>query len=411
MPDGRRWWGRGALRVIAATAAVAVASTATATGPADAGGRQPMPVWLPTTTLDLARMTIRATDLPGQGYGTNDGSVYATLDGGTEYTYSIGLTDPANPDAMQRKVSSSVELFADATAAQADLDEWKTTLGGTGDGPEVVIEGSDSAPRQVVPNAPIIGDDSITTTYVGTNSGGATANVMEIRLRADRIVGSVAISDFRGSMPSVEEAGTFAAEVVRRIQDGIAANWSGMFHRMVRLNDNDTWTASAAETYTMLDGTFIPFLGVSAESIADTTAFLTSARVDDGYTYAGTLENETDGRTVEHTAWIYSFANEADAAAYLELAAAKSSADFPGSVRATAPGLSGPATAISYPEADAASGHRIWVQAGTQVVSVDVVRAGGLPIEAVAEFANLQVACAQSATICPETPIPASFLA
>lgn len=409
MPDVRERWRRAAVRLSAAAAVVAMAASATAS--AAAGERHPMPVWLPTTTLDLARMTIRATDLPGQGYGTNDGSVYSTLDGDTEYTYSIGLVDPADPDVLQRKISTSIELFPDATAAQADLDEWKSSLGSTGEGPDIVIEGSDTAPRQVVPDAPIVGDDSITTTYTGTNTGGSTANVMEIRLRADRVVADIAISDFRGSMPPVDEARPFADEMVRRIRDGIAANWTGMYHRMVRLDDADMWTASASETYTMLDGTFIPFLGVPAESIAASTAFLTSARVDDAYTYAGTLENEADGRIVYHTAWIYSFANDADAAAYLELAAAKNLADTPGSARATPAGLASPATAVSSSHPDGSAGHRIWMQSGTEVVSVDVSRTGGLPIEAVVEFANLQLACAQSTAICPETPVPASLLA
>lgn len=410
MADSHTWWRRGPVRVIGAAVAVAVALAAPAAGSAVADGRRPMPVWLPTTTLDLARMTIRATDLPGQGYGTNDGSVYATLDDGTEYTYSIGLADPADPDRMVRRINSTVELFGDVAAAQSDLDQWKADLGAGGEGPEIVIEGSDTAPRQVVPNAPIVGDDSITTTYTGTNTGGGTASVMEIRFRADRIVGSVAVSDFRGSMPSVEEAGAFATEVVRRIRDGIAGNWTGMFHRIVRLNDTDSWIASASETYTMIDGTFIPFLGVPPEAIDAAAAFLTSARVDDAYTYSGTLENEADGRTVGHTAWIYSFADAADATAYLELAAANSLASVAGSTRATPPALTGPAAAISYTGPDGSAGHRIWVQAGSEVVSVDVSRTGGLPIEAVAEFATLQVACAQSATVCPETPVPASLV-
>lgn len=399
---------RATVRMLAAAALAAVMVTGTA---AAAGAtRRPAPVWLPTTTLDLARMTIRATDLPGQGYGTNDGSVYANLDGGTEFSSSIGLADPADPDRMVRRINSSVETFADAASAQADIDRWRPDLGGATEGPEIVIEGADTGPRQIVPDAPVFGDDSVTTTFTGSNTGGGTANVIEVTVRADRLVGSVSISDFRGSAPSVDEVLPFGEELVRRMRDGLAANWVGMFHRMVRFDDSDPWRARASETYTMLDGTFVPFLGSTPESMEQSATFLTSSRVIDAYTYSGTLENDSDGRILGHTAWIYSFATAEDAAAYLEPAADNAMPVHATAARATPPALGAAASAISYTDTDGSSGHRIWVQSGTEVVSVDAWRTDGLTLEAVGEFAALQLGCAQLTEVCPATPVPPSLL-
>ena len=321
------------------------------------------------------------------------------------------MPNPATAgETLSRKILSGVTLYPDDASAQARLDEDRASLAGD----EL------TAPRELVADAPVMGDDSFTTTYVGqTVDGTGTGQNLEITMRAGSMVVRVGITDFAGAVPAFEELAPLAEVVLGRARDGLAQGTVGLSHQMVRLADTEPWSGTVDfETYQVLGGAYAPSSADPPDVVAARTTFFTTGRVNNGYTYQQELEHAASGQILTSIAWLYTFASDADAAAYLEFAA-NDLVNNPGSrtgvARVEVAGAAGPAVAVSmgFPLADGqtSDGHRVWIQAGSIVASVLMDRVGGVPVDAVRDVANAQVACAQAADICQQVAVPAVLLA
>ena len=73
------------------------------------------------------------------------------------------------------------------------------------------------APRQLVPDAPIIGEDTVTSTLTTTNNEGSPVNALEISYRTGPILAGVSISDFSGIPPTYDEVAALAYVVLDRL--------------------------------------------------------------------------------------------------------------------------------------------------------------------------------------------------
>ncbi len=346
--------------------------------------------------LDLPALVLRPADLPA-GYGVLDGLFISPLTGVVaEYWAELGLPDPASDGAnLSRKALTQLTQYTDADAAQERLNEIRDELSGAApQGDEIVIADENGqpidAPRQIVPDAPIIADDTITTTLTSTSVQGTPVNALEITYRTGTVLAGVTISDFSGTPPTYDEVAALAYVVLDRITgsgEGAGPGWSAKGLHFDD-EDEDLQEIESAESYLGLDGQPLPLVNDTEESFADRAGVWAEGSVQDVYQVNQTLGELGSDDPADHlfyTTWIYSFGSAEDAKAFVETALddiLDDSASYASVEEERVSGFGGETGGIAYEsdlgDGDTSSGYSVWVQDGRTVVSVQVDTGDGV---------------------------------
>lgn len=373
----------------------------------------PVPVTLPPglvgeediiTMVDPTWIALRPSDLPGQGYGVVNSSISVDVGALVESSTSLGLPYPDDIDTLQRKLTTIVSVFGDPDAAHLGLEDDRSTASSY---PETVFDDA----------APVFGEESFVTTFEKpTNDGTATTRNVSIVMRVGAVVVEVSLSDFSGATPTADELTPITDIVIGRANAAQADPSSGLLARMVRIRGNGAdWVSNSGfQGYSVVDGALQPGSRFTAGTITALTEYYAAAAVDDVLRVENELTNDATGQSFGSSTWIYTFADDATAAAYLPLAVddALASTDVHSDIAAVdVTDAAGPAAAVTWKvttdDGEVRDGVRVWVQSGPAVASVLIERAGGVPIELVRDLANLQAACAQSSGPCLELEVPA----
>lgn len=386
----------------------------------DAGGASDAP-------LDLPALVLRPADLPA-GYGVLDGLFFSPLTGVVaEYWAELGLPDPASDGtSLSRKAITRLTQYEDADAAQERLNEIRDELSGAApQGDDIVIADENGqpidAPRQLVPDAPIIADDTITTTLTSTSVQGTPVNALEINYRIGTILAEVTISDFSGTPPTYDEVAALAYVVLDRITGSSEESAPGWSAKRLSFDDEDEdlQEIESAESYLELDGEPFPLVNDTDESFADRAEVWTGGNVKDVYQVnqtLGALGSDDPADHLFYTAWIYSFGSAEDARDFVETAledVLDDPAGYASVEEERVSGFGGETGGIAYEydlgDGDTSSGYRVWVQDGRTVVSVQVDTSAGVALDGVKELARLQVACTKADEPCEPVAVPESL--
>jgi hypothetical protein len=374
--------------------------------------------------LDLPALVLRPGDLPA-GYGLLDGLFMSPLTGVVaEYWAELGLPDPTSDGTtLARKAITRLTQYTDADAAQERLNEIRDELSGTApQGDEIVVAYENGqpidAPRQIVPDAPIVADDTITTTLTSTSVQGTPVGALEITYRTGPVLAEVTISDFSGTPPTYDEVATLAYVVLDRISgagEDAGPGWSG---KALRLDDedDDLKEIESAESYLELDGEALRLVNDTDEDFADRSEIWADGNVRDVYQVNQTLGPLGSDDSTDHlfsTIWIYGFGSAEDAKGFIATAIDDLLDDASGYVSVEeerVSGFGGVTGGIAYEvdlgNGDTSSGHRVWVQDGRTVVSVQVDTADGVTPDGVKELARAQMDCVKSDGPCEAVAVP-----
>lgn len=311
-------------------------------------------------------------------------------------------------------MNNNIDQFADATAAQASVERWRQDM--------LAADQQPDSERQIVADAPVVGEDSVTTTFITTTDDGTPVNALEIKFRTGNFVVDLIISDFRGTMAAFEELAPLADVLIGRIGEVQSQGGVGMSHRALHVGTpDDVMLTTDWEAYTHIDGVTFRYSNDDDEALQHRTELLAGGKVDDLYTVQQFVDPTGGGdpaQAVSFASRIYTFANEADAAAYVDIALSDVIAtpgSYTNATEVPVSGFAGPARAISYDwdygDGQIGSGFRTWAQTGAFVVSVKSDRIGGVQLQGVADLTSAQIACLATDQPCAAVPVPPSLLA
>jgi hypothetical protein len=364
--------------------------------------------------LDLSAMALRPADIAGQPYGLLEAEVWHTApDSVAAYYSSLGLVDPASGgETLLRRINTTFDQFADPTAAQVYVDAFREEMVGVDQDP--------AAQRHTVPDAPVVGEDSVTTLFTTTTDDGRPVNALEVTFRTGSVVVDLRMSDFQGAVPAFAELAPLVDVLIGRIGEVAAAPAPLIGQRALHIGPaGEVVFTVDFESYLQVDGVAIRQTDDTEESFQERSARLAAGKVDDFYLVQQTLDpsgTEDPAQAVRYLSRLFMFPTKADAAAYVDRAVSDVLA-VPGDYRNPAEvplsGFTTAARAISYDldygGGQTASGFRTWVQAGAAVVSIQVDRIGGVVLQGVQELTAAQAACATSGTPCAPVPLPTSL--
>jgi hypothetical protein len=127
----------------------------------------------------------------------------------------------------------------------------------------------------------------------------------------------------------------------------------------------------------------------------------------------GPLGGDDPSAQLFYSVRLYSFGSEDEAAAYVETAvqdAVENGVGYNDVEEARVRGFDGATGAISFEaplgEDQTTSGHRIWVQTGSVVVSVQADRSDGVAIGGVKSLVRRQIDCVERDRACKAVDIP-----
>ena len=436
----RQWVAFGRL-VRGAVIALLVAGPAAATVPAAAAQGTPEAQGtaeaeersIETASLDLAAITLVPDDLPDDGYvlvGGRTVDAAAEADLATQYRRGgtaediAAFQDPLEDAGFERRYIASLVLPAadDPTQIDARVSSYVATYAtsdGAADGFALLEDESAVDDAKDVNGRSDFGDESEITrdvTLLTDEDPPTEAISLDITFRDGNLVAGVTLTDFTGGEPTVREIEALASALVERLDTAVESPGPGLSLAALRVAGDDVETPFVYEVSERRDGESLPLYTESDDAHAER---------DRGYgeatdVFSLQLELVLAGATADVQPFYYTellrFPDAdaaadvlADAATRTALNAAYSDVE---SV-AGADDLGDESAAFSYDfvvsEDLVSSGHVIYARVGADLARVQVDGLTAVPLDAVVELAEAQVACLEAGE-CPDTVEPPAAL-
>ncbi|MGH2561907.1 MAG: hypothetical protein ACRDJH_22825, partial [Thermomicrobiales bacterium] len=369
----------------------------------------------PGELLDLPAMALLPDDLPHEGYGVLGGRPVQPEPGDDDYDYWLGdyslilaLPDPDNPAVGGRLIISYVTQYTEEIYAAFRLFDEQELARVDGD----LIEG-----------APTFGDASYLARIAGiTPESRLPYQRLEIAFSIDTLVAMVAIEDYIGQEPALEEIEALAEIMVDRIDAVRADEQPGLSAKLLRLETGNDFRVDydSLEIPLQLDGRAVRLFDDTDEGFQLRAEVWAESGVIDAYQNEQFLQPDGADDVLDQlyvSSRIYRFETEDEAAAFVETAAEGTVAN-PGALSnaqvVEVSGFDGATSGISYDvslgEGVTASGIRIWTQVNAYVASVDAEIAGGVALKGVQKLTAAQVACLEDEQRCAAMTVPDSLL-
>lgn len=395
----------------------------------------------PTTVeppANLTAMVLFPADLPGRGLALSDGSfddrtfvvetvteqtgkseqeVHADLDAfgfGRRYALRLaeawptGIATPVGIDGpienpWARTVSTFVTEFPsaeDAAAAFAYLERDAEDAGSMANFTDVEDLPLDAA----------IGDEAELTSAVGVTSDAQRPyTTLNLTFRTGNLIGDVAISDYLARELDSAEIEGLAEQLLARMEAVRSGEMPDLGQRVLRFA-GPTYN----DSYTRIDGMYIPRHGETAEMTAEG-----QARSNAQASYAQEQDVEGTAQGAYLITHVLQFATLEDAAAYDMDAVRQRLADDPtfnvDDIQ-DSPGPGDAARIFHYTYADDSEyagwgGYGIVAQSGPWVIVLYLELPADFAPDIAVELAEMQLACATGDPCPDELPVPASLLA
>ncbi|MFN8679218.1 MAG: hypothetical protein U0Z70_22745 [Thermomicrobiales bacterium] len=388
---------------------------------------------------NLTAMVLFPGDLPGSGLTLSDGSfedrtfvvqsvveqtgkfereVHADFDAfgfGRRYALRLaeawptGIATPVGIDApienpWVRTVSTIVTEFPsaeDAAAAFTYIEHDAEDAGSLANFTDV----------KDLPLDAVIGDEAELTSAVGvTTDAQRPYTTMNLTFRSGNLIGDVEISDYLARELDSAEIEGLAEQLLARMEAVRNGEMPDLGQRVLRFAG-----PAYNDSYTRLDGMYIPRHGETAQITAERQARSNAQAI---YTREQDIEGTAQGAyLITH---VLQFASPADAAAYDMDAVRQRLADDPTftAIEAIAGSrtIGGASQIFHYAYADDSeytgwSGYGIVAQSGSSVITLYLELPSDFAPEIAVELAEMQLACATGAPCPDELPVPASLLA
>lgn len=257
----------------------------------------------------------------------------------------------------------------------------------------------------------VIGDEAELTTAAGMASDTQQPyTTLNLTFRSGNLIGDVIIDDLLAREIDSSEIERLAAQLLARMDAVRSGEMPDLGQRVLRFA-GPTYN----DSYTRLDGTYIPRHGETAEETAEA-----QARSNARASYALDQDIEGTAQPAYLTAHVYQFASPEDAATFDMDSPRQRLAEDPiySTAEAVTSDLSlGDASKIfRYVYADTSdyagwSGYGVVARSGPSMIVLYLEQTGELPLETAMELAEMQLACVTSAPCPDELPVPASLLA
>ncbi|MGH2561909.1 MAG: hypothetical protein ACRDJH_22835 [Thermomicrobiales bacterium] len=390
----------------------------------------------PTTSgeiLDLPAMTLYPHDLDEDGYGVlvalftdrqseaesmskalsidpNDlESGLAALGWLMRYDLYLALPRQDDPLSFATVVVSYVTQYADADSAA--------------DGFAMLEDESGDAAAEDVEGSRTFGDESELTRATRSNpSSGEQYEALDLTFRIDNLVAGVAMHDYTGSEPAVEEVEALGDVLLGKAEAALAGTDPGLSGKVLRLTEADGFTFEyVGESYLQTDGQALTRFAEDERVAQRRAEFWAAQGVIDVYQNEQHLLPPGVTNSAEELAFfssILTFDTERHAADFVD-AAANQLVEHPeiytnvdvvddvGSVGHATRAVSFDLLLHGYVPA---SGFQLWAQSGTSVVAVSAGVAGGVELKTIEELATAQVACLERDVPCEPVPMPDNLI-
>lgn len=261
------------------------------------------------------------------------------------------------------------------------------------------------------PLTTVIGDEAELTSAVGVASDTEQPyTTLNLTFRSGNLIGDVIISDFLNRELESTEIEGLAAQLLARIEAARRGEMPDLGQRVLRFA-GPTYN----DSYTRLDGVYIPRHGETAEVTAEM-----QGRSNARATYAREQDIVGSAQNAYLFTQILQFASPEDAAAFDMDASRQRFADDPTYSTVDAitesPGIGDDSQIFHYAYADASdyagwNGYGISARSGPSVIILYLELPSDFAPEAAVELAEMQLACVTGAPCLDELPVPASLLA
>lgn len=258
----------------------------------------------------------------------------------------------------------------------------------------------------------VIGDQAELTYEEGmTSDTQESYTTLNLTFRSGNLIGDVIVEDFLSREPESAVIEGLAEQLLARIEAVRNGEMPDLGERVLRFAG-----ATFTDSYTRLNGMYIPRHGETTEETAEMQARSTAQA-----SYSLDQDIEGTGQPAYLTAQVLQFTSPEDAAAFDMDAPRQRLSEDPKNYEAAETVTGGPplgdASAIfRYVYADTSdyagwSGYGIVVKSGPTIVVLYLEQSGDVALETAVELAEMQLACATGAPCPDEQPVPASLLA
>jgi hypothetical protein len=261
-----------------------------------------------------------------------------------------------------------------------------------------------------------IGDGSFITGYTDTDPDtGVDITALVVVFRHENQIGQVNISDYETLLPdaepTVEEIEALAERLLDRMESVREEGSAGIEHQLLRFESDGGLISYSADYYTRLDDTLLPRFGQDEELLDGIDEAEQSFGMTDAYRLVQTI-TATDELVFQWGSQVRLFADEDGAGEWVDSAVEWLELSGAEGVEAVDTDLEiGDATSVvTYAtERSDATFHTlaIFVQIGDTGIISQISYPGEMPdIDAVAELADMQVACVVAGRCPIETAVP-----
>jgi arylsulfatase A-like enzyme len=340
--------------------------------------------------------------MPGLASDTDE--VRAALSAaGFQRRYQRQLGRPSRPGAAPSRLRTFVAPYVIEYASGE----------GAGAGFTLLETEVPAAEMKDVPGTRIIGDRSEITRFRRSTADGEPYRALDLTFQVDNLVAGVTIGEFGDREPDLATIEALGELLLAKVRRGQAGGGPGLSNLILRLVGPDIETRS--DEYGRLDGQTVPNYGETPEELADRAGRYGGALVV--YGVGQSIARGSPARTddTRFGVLLYQFANERDAAGWLESGVERAEQSpnvieaIPVAGAATIGDASGTlAIATERGGAGTARGYLIEAQVGVWTAQVQMVGIPDVPLATVEALARAQVTCLDTGS-CPGQAPPANL--